>query len=139
MSLNIHLRNKKNEQTAKYPDDYVDICISGHLLNVTHNCGHCASKVCLRIPERVADNIYIFKRLTLYDVLWHGNEHNIIQAKDIILYVKEGLNILINNTEYYSQFDPENHWGDVWSLINFCILLLNACKNNPYTYLEFSR
>lgn len=138
MSLDIYLRKRKY-CSADLDCDYIDTQISRYCLNITHNCNRCAMQVHLQTPEYIGNNIYIANKLTLYDVLWHGEEHKIIQARDIVPYVKEGLQELIDNVKYYSQFDPPNGYGDVFSLIRFCIMTFYACKENPKAYLEFSR
>ena len=137
MGLDIHLR--KNKVVTSFDENnYINNWIGGYGLNITHNCNVCALHVKLTTPECINNNIYISNKLTLYDVLWHGDEHNIVQAKDIIPYVKEGLYELINHVIYYQQFDPPNGYGDVFSLIRFCIILLAKCQKYPKSYLEFS-
>lgn len=81
MSLDILLRKKKELSKRYHINDYVDPCISCYPLSITHNCATCASKLYLITPEKIGDGIYISNRLTLYEVLWQGDKHNIIQAK----------------------------------------------------------
>ena len=139
MSLDIYLRKHKPIPNEDSDDDFYDTWIGSYGLNITHNCNKCAAQVHLKTPEHIGNNIYIANTLTLYDILWRGNEHNIIQAKEIIPYVKEGLNKLMNNIRFYQQFDPPNGYGNIYSLIRFCIILITNCKENPEAYLEFSR
>ena len=139
MSLNIFLRRKKNKSSANYPKDYIQIDISGYGLNITHNCNLCASKVLLHTPEKKTSRIYIADNLSLYSVLWYGDEHNIIQAKDAIPYIQEGLDELIRNMKYYEQFDSPNNYGNVLTLVKFCSMMLYSCRANPNAYLEFER
>ena len=139
MSLDIFFRKHKPDSDFDEDNDYLDNWIGSYPANVTHNCNKCAAEVKLKTPEKIKDNIYQYTELTLFDVLWRGNEHNIIQAKEMIPYVKEGLNELINNVKFYQQFDSPNGYGNVFSLIRFCVILLACCKDYPEAYLEFSR
>ena len=67
--------------------------------NITHNLGKMASEVKLS------------NDLTLYDVLWHPDEHGLKFARDIADLLDDGWNILLSDPAKFKKFNPENGWG----------------------------
>jgi len=113
MSLNVYLMVTK-------PVEVYDA-------NITHNLNIMAAK-CIVAPN-----------LSLYNVLWRPDEHELVYARDIIEHLTNGLDDLISNPEFYKQFNPENGWGSYDGLVKFVDDYLNACIENPAATLEVSR
>ena len=95
--------------------------------NVTHNLGAMAGAVVLS------------NGITLYQVLWRPDEHELKFARDISDLLDEGLIILLSDPEKYKQFDPENGWGSYKGLCEFVANYCQACCYNPDAELRISR
>ena len=95
--------------------------------NITHNLGAMAGAVVLS------------NGMTLYQVLWRPDEHELKFARDIADLLDEGWNILLSDPEKYKQFNPENGWGSYDGLEKFVYNYRNACWDNPDAELRVSR
>ena len=95
--------------------------------NITHNLGKMASEVKLS------------NRLTLYDVLWRPDEHELELAEDIAELLDEGWNILQSEPDRFRQFNPENGWGNYDNLCRFVYEYRNACWLEPNASIEVCR
>lgn len=87
--------------------------------NITHNLSKMASAV------QVTDE------LTLYDILWRPEEHNLKFAKDIADLLHKGWAMLLSNPMEYSKYNPENGWGDYEELHHFVYNYWIACCEEP--------
>ena len=125
---------RKDKNFSNDPDLFKPI---RYCMQITHNCNNCAGHVLLKHTSPSKELIQT--QLTLYDVLWHGEEHEIFQAKQMIPFLEEALPELMNNYKHYHQFDAPNGYGDVFTLIRFCIMMLVECKEKPEAYLFYSR
>ena len=101
--------------------------VSVYSENITHNLGAMAREVKLS------------NAMTLYDVLWRPDEHNLKLAKDIADLLDEGWNILLLKPTHFITFNPSNHWGSYEGLCNFVYKYRNACWDNPDAELRVSR
>ena len=97
--------------------------------NITHNLGKMASEVKVGIGEQ----------LSLYDILWRPEEHNLKYARQIADLLDEGWTTLLSDPEHFKKFNPENGWGNYEGLCNFVYEYRNACWNNPDAELSVSR
>ena len=95
--------------------------------NITHNLG------------KMAEAVGLDNGLTLYDVLWRPDEHELKFARDISELLDEGWNTLLSDPEYYRKFNPENGWGSYDGLCDFVYKYRNACWDNPDAELRVSR
>lgn len=95
--------------------------------NITHNLNNMAGEVKLS------------NGITLYEVLWRPEEHNLRFAEDISELLDEGFNILLSNPYHYRQFNPPNGWGDYDGLVDFVYKYRNACWDNPEAEIMVSR
>ena len=95
--------------------------------NITHNLNRMAAKVELS------------NGMTLYDIMWRPEEHDLKFAKDISELLDEGWNILLSDPDHFRQFTPENHWGSYEGLCDFVYNYRNACWDNPDAELRVSR
>jgi len=95
--------------------------------NITHNLNRMAAKVELS------------NGMTLYDIMWRPEEHNLKFAKDIAELLDEGWNILLSDPNHFRQFSPENHWGSYEGLCDFVYNYRNACWDNPDAELRVYR
>jgi hypothetical protein len=95
--------------------------------NITHNLSKMASEVKLS------------NGLTLYDVLWRPDEHQLVSAKDIAELLDEGWNILLSQPDRFRQLNPENSWGNYDVLCKFVYEYRNACWNEPDATIEVCR
>jgi hypothetical protein len=89
--------------------------------NITHNLGKMASEVKLSNSNG----------LSLYDVLWRPDEHELKLAKDIVELLDEGWEILDSEPDRFRQLNPENGWGNYDNLIQFVYDYRNACREEP--------
>jgi len=113
MSLSVYLNVKK--PVAVYDN------------NITHNLGSMAA------------NVKLSSGLTLYDVLWRPDEHELILARDIAELLDEGWNILLSEPDRFKQFNPHNGWGNYDNLCKFVYEYRNACRNEPDSEVEVCR
>jgi hypothetical protein len=97
--------------------------------NITHNLTKMASQV----------KVGIGKQLSLYDILWRPEEHNLTYARQISDLLDEGWNILLSDPEKFRAFNPENGWGSYEGLCDFVYCYRNACWDNPDAELSVSR
>jgi len=95
--------------------------------NITHNLSKMASEVKLS------------NGLTLYDVLWRPDEHELELAEDIAELLDEGWNILVSEPDRFRQFNPENGWGNYDNLCTFVYEYRNACWEEPDATIEVCR
>jgi hypothetical protein len=95
--------------------------------NITHNLSKMASEVKLS------------NGLSLYDVLWRPDEHELELAEDIAELLDEGWNILVNEPDRFRQFNPENGWGNYDGLCRFVYEYRTACWNEPDATIEVCR
>ena len=98
-------------------------------LNVTHNL------------SRMADNVVLSNNVTLYNVLWRGDEMSnpIKIGRDFTNYLMEALKVLSDNKEYLLQFNPENGWGDYDGLVRFTTWCLVNSIIYPNSLIMFDR
>ena len=95
--------------------------------NITHNLSKMASEVKLS------------NGLTLYDVLWRPDEHELELAEDIAELLDEGWNILLSEPDRFKQLNPENGWGNYDGLCKFVYEYRNACWDEPDATIEVCR
>lgn len=81
--------------------------------NITHNVAQMA---------READ---------VYLALWHPKENGFKKARSIISILEKGMKRLINDPNYFKQYNPTNGWGSYESLISIIEDVLNACLKYP--------
>jgi hypothetical protein len=99
--------------------------------NITHNLGAMAKAVVVDPDKDIP--------LTLYDVLWRPEEHDLVLAHEIVDYLDLGWNMLMAEPEKYKAFNPENGWGNYEGLCDFVYHYRNACWDNPFAELSVSR
>jgi hypothetical protein len=87
----------------------------------------------------MADNVVLSNRMTLYQVLWHPDEHDLKFARDISNLLDEGWNILLSEPETFKKFTPKNGWGSYDGLCDFVYKYRNACWDNPDAELRIWR
>jgi len=95
--------------------------------NITHNLGSMAA------------NVKLSNGLTLYDVLWRPDEHELELAKDISELLDEGWNILVSEPDRFRQFNPHNGWGNYDGLCKFVYEYRTACWDEPDATIEVCR
>jgi len=95
--------------------------------NITHNLGSMAA------------NVKLSNGLTLYDVLWRPDEHELILARDIAKLLYEGWNILLSEPDRFKQFNPHNGWGNYNNLCKFVYEYRTACWDEPDATIEVCR
>ena len=95
--------------------------------NITHNLGSMAA------------NVKLSNSLTLYDVLWRPDEHELELAEDIAELLDEGWNILLSEPDHFKQFNPHNGWGNYDVLCKFVYEYRTACWNEPDATIKVCR
>ncbi len=81
--------------------------------NITHNLGEMA------------------KAAGLYEALWRPEENGIEYARDLIVPLATGLDVLVNDPEQFRVLNPPNGWGDYEGLVRFVARYLSACVHDP--------
>ena len=97
--------------------------------NITHNLGEMARAV----P--------VGNGLTLYNILWRPDEciPPLTVGKELTVHLSIGLSVLLDNSDYYRSFNPENYWGDYEGLVNFTRNYLMASIQHPDSTIVVSR
>lgn len=101
--------------------------VSVYSANITHNLGRMAAVV------DVGDD------LTLYQILWRPDEIPLTTARQLIVYLAQGMNVLLDDADRLRDYNPENGWGNYNNLLNFTKEYLVACMENPDAELSISR
>ena len=81
--------------------------------NITHNLGKMA------------------REAGIYEALWRPEEIGIEYARQLILPLTKGLEVLKNHPEDLRKFNPENGWGTYEGLVKFVEKYLEACIVHP--------
>ena len=66
----------------------------------------------------------------LYKYLWNPDDKPLI-ARDMIIPLEKGLEILKAAPDYFKQFNPENGFGNYEDLVNAVECYITACKAHP--------
>ena len=75
----------------------------------------------------------------IYKYLWRPDELGITTAAQLIEPLRAGLTLLQGDRERFSEFNPDNGWGDYDGLVRFVRNYLAACEQNPDALIEVSR
>jgi len=89
--------------------------------NITHNLNTMADKA------------------GIYYHCWRPEELNISKASDIIKPLKDGLDRLNKDPEYFKQFNAKNGWGLYDHFVPWVEEYLNACIQYPNATISISR
>lgn len=74
----------------------------------------------------------------LYEVLFQPKSLGCKYAEDVIPFLKQGLQKLQSNPEFFKMFEPKNGWGKYEGLV-FCVnSYLMACEENPRAKIRIS-
>ena len=74
----------------------------------------------------------------IYQHLWHPEELEITHAKQLIEPLTKGLAELRAAPELFTQFGPENEWGNYEGLVTFVTKYLIACIKYPEAEIRTS-
>ena len=74
-----------------------------------------------------------------YNEEYEFETSNPSQAFEVISYLKNGIENLKENPEYYKTFNPENGWGNYDGLLEFAEEYLQVCEKFPNAIIEVSR
>lgn len=75
----------------------------------------------------------------IYKYLWRPDEIGISQATQLINPLRQGLDLLENDSQRFEKFNPKNGWGDYDSLVGFTRSYLKACEQYPNAEVSVSR
>ena len=78
------------------------------------------------------------KEVGLYACLWGWEAHG-KQAKEIVADLRQGLNKLKSDPDYYKQFDAPNGWGKYTNLASFVQEVLYYCTQHPDARIRISK
>src|SRR4051812_18690792 len=77
----------------------------------TKECNHCGNGVNV-FNANITHNLNRMAGVAgIYQHVWRPEELGIIQAKDLIEPLRNGLQKLKNNPIYYKQYESPNGWG----------------------------
>lgn len=74
----------------------------------------------------------------LYHPLWHPEQVGVYKAADLVPFLKDGLDVLLDDPEGFKQFNPANGWGTYEDLVNLVKDYLAACQLYPDATIEVS-
>lgn len=116
---------RENGRTVSYPAPGCGFHRQ-HVGNITHNM------------NVMAQNVPVSVGLTLYDVLWHPDEHGLKTTDDIVDYIAAGVLYMAKHAADLEQYNPSNGWGDYGLLLGFTRRVGSACLFNPGCKIEVS-
>lgn len=123
MSLDVSLISReKIKKTCPHCDSEYEVDEQEvYSANITHNLGEMAREA----------GIYMY--------LWRPEELGITIAKELIVPLEIGLNLLKDKPSYFEKFNAENGWGLYEHFVPFVENYLNACKQYPESTIEVDR
>lgn len=96
--------------------------------NITHNLGEMASACPIGANG-----------LTLYNILWRPEEHNLRFARELTKHFEEGYNNLNSHPEKFKEYNPKNGWGSYEGFVKFVYDYWQACLEHPDSEIRASR
>jgi hypothetical protein len=73
-----------------------------------------------------------------YEAMWRPEEIKATRAKDIVRYLKQGLELLRSDPERFKAYSPKNKWGSYDALVLFTASYLDACERYPEATIRVS-
>ena len=120
MSLDVYLMGEKKAKCHYCEQDLPEL-ETLYTDNITHNLGQMAEKA----------GLYIY--------LWRPDEHGLTKAKQLIPFLKKGLEKLQSTPEIFKELNPENGWGTYEHLVKFVEEYILACDKYPESTIDISR
>lgn len=123
----------------------LDVYLKGKPRKVDCICDHCSNKhTCIEFEEYFTSNIThnlgeMAQTAGIYEALWRPEEIGITKAHQLIDLLKNGLNRLKKQPEYYKKFNSENGWGDYYGLVSFVKSYLKACEECPDAIVQVDK
>ena len=74
----------------------------------------------------------------IYQCLWHHEERGITKAEQLIEPLSKAVLEMRINPARFKAHNPVNGWGNYDSWLEWCVLLLDACRDNPAAKVEVS-
>lgn len=91
-------------------------------MNITHNLGKMATEA------------------GIYQYLWRTPEEtDIYTAKELIIPLKRGLEMMKKKPEYFRQFEAKNGWGSYDDFVSLVETYIQACEEYPWAEIVASR
>ena len=75
----------------------------------------------------------------LYVALWEPQNLDITKAKQLIVWLRDGLDRLKAEPERFKAFNPPNGYGNYEGLVEFVEAYLAACEAHPEAEVSVSR
>lgn len=75
----------------------------------------------------------------IYNVLWHGDEHGITKASQLIAPLEMAIAKLRSDPSKFKKFDDPFRWGTYDDFVPWLEKVLEYCKHYPDATVEFSR
>ena len=88
--------------------------------NITHNLGKMA------------------KEAGIYQALWRPREIPVYRAKDLIPFLENGIQKLVDAPSKYMEFNASNGWGLYENFLPWCCRYLEACRKYPEARIQVS-
>lgn len=76
------------------------------------------------------------KEAGVYEALWDSGG---LKASAILGTLRQGLQRLKSDPEYFMQFDAPNGWGVYQNLVNFVKNVIDSCEEYPNAEIFISR
>jgi hypothetical protein len=75
----------------------------------------------------------------LYNYLWKPETIPVKRAAELVSVLRAGLERLVENKDYYQQFNSPNGWGIYDDFVEFVIKYLTACTEHPDALISVYR
>lgn len=119
----------------------LDIILLGEKLN--SNCFHCGQVYkednCVYSANITHNLAKMALEAGLYEAMWRPDENNLKLAKDVLPYLKIGLDSLESNPKHFMKFNPSNGWGSYDNLLKTVKEYIKACEESPLAEVLVSR
>lgn len=125
MSLDVYLYGAEEESVCTCPccgnEHTVTVKEELFTANITHNLGEMAQAA------------------GIYKHLWRPDEVGIERADQLVLPLRDALQLLRENPAKFQVYNPKNGWGTYDGLVGFTAAYLRACQTYPTARIEVSR
>lgn len=150
MSLDVYLTMKKKNAdkikiSSKASSPHIFIREDGQTREISRkewdNRFPGREPVTVNVPEDENDDVFqsnithnlieMASEAGIYKCIWRPDEINITKGQQLLLPLRNGLELLKSDPERFLKFNPENGWGSYDLLIKFIENYSKACENNP--------
>jgi len=122
----------------------LDVNISGKIYS-QYTCNHCSQTNQVEVEDfcfsaNITNNLNTMAHEAgIYEYVWRPENLGITKAKELIIPIKEGIDLLKSDKERFEVFNAPNGWGTYADFIPWLEKYLEACIKCPEGLISVSR